>query len=404
MEIIKKIQELKTAKTTTELSQALYKHYMVVVGEEPNTTNKRVKFYLKSSNTNTYDPLQDHANGLVFDRCEKPLMIPGKHISQLPKVPAAGKLGSLNVEANFTACALVHGTFISAYYYDNRWVLCTVHGIDNNNTVLNDAGITVQQIFEDVLRECKIAASFDEFTAELDKECSYSFIVKHPGLHLHSAGPSHLIYCNYAINTTTLAEVKLPSSVGSQPELKLPEGITASTINKLLDMPEGPPDFPLGILLHAKPGAVLPIGVPPAMLVRSQMMREILEFTNAPDLRELLSENKHMKYADLVVLRGCMMPTRRIRFRSLFPSKWDMCEQIEQQLSKLGHAILQLYVKQKTMEIIPTPENELALRLQSEIANAITIDPESPDAHLRIMQFITDKRYVAMLYSHVFDA
>ena len=71
------------------------------------------------------------------------------------------------------------GTTITLYYYDNKWTIATTRGYDVSNfNWLSSKNYT--QVFEDVIKECTNFTSFDEFTDQLDKNCSYTIGFSHP--------------------------------------------------------------------------------------------------------------------------------------------------------------------------------------------------------------------------------
>ena len=132
---------------------------------------KTPRVIFTTSKKGKHTNMTDLCNGLIMSTDTYEVLA-----RQPPTLRIVPELKYTNNKKNIIYSA-VDGTSITLYYYDNRWCIATARAWDVSDKYPHGADITYQTALNQVID----TISFD--LNELDKSCSYSFVLAHPEMH-----------------------------------------------------------------------------------------------------------------------------------------------------------------------------------------------------------------------------
>jgi hypothetical protein len=320
-------------------------------------------------------------NGYIFDvATRRPLCIP------LPVFET-----SLNVEevnrnlGDYTIYYALDGTAINLYYWGDSWRLSTAKGYDVSDMRWNSKE-THREMLHEILT--KVECEPNSFYDLLDKQFSYTFVIKHPNMHQFWEGGSP-IYSIHYIQSANLETFECFEEVDRFPmchtQKKSECGVIEELFPRLTASIENSKngEYLYGFIVRSSNGVIT--------LLESYLLRKIRSFIYE---KYLIDNSKKLDIPcdAYTFLYHTLNPKTKCEFLRLFPQFTRAHNTVLERVSKLARIIERMYKGEKI-------DNTMALYIYEKLKLRI-----SSRANYEIINnFILHRDNIVQIYTMLSD-
>ncbi len=199
MNTLKFIDNL-TDKTLKNVRSSFYEHHIKSGYDDKG----RIILYPSVKGANILGDLNNECNGLVLHMEGddfKLLALPLPYTRNFDQLTDKILIEAYNDKTKIYKCR--HGTHINLYYFNDKWVISSLKGIEMNKVSWTD------KTYEEMISECLASIKLDwaKFQTLLDVENCYSLGFYHPSVHALRTEKSPSIWLNKVTNLKSLEEV-----------------------------------------------------------------------------------------------------------------------------------------------------------------------------------------------------
>jgi hypothetical protein len=354
-----------------QIKNDFYKVYIKVSYDNKIINGKRKVIFTstKGMRSQKFDKIIYECNGLVLEAPSwKPLNVP----CPTPKISVKNEVVNKFLNQNkYQIYKISDGTLIYLYYWNGLWYISTARGLDMEKVKLN--GHEYHKLLDDVLS--KYSISFNDFTDLLDKNYSYSFVIRHPDIHpfTQENDDSFIFVHRIGYNNSTIqinrSNHNLPLDIPYQEkitdEVKLHDlySILSSSLHNWINTKT---NTLFGYLLISTESYKVS-GDHSCILLESSLMRQI---------RQFVYDKKFMEFGEdrelAIIVNGFLSPQKNI-FIELFPQYQSYFTQLEIIQQNLIENILNNSTNEQK-ETIPIVTADPVSYLTSVVQKKITLD------------------------------
>jgi hypothetical protein len=300
---------------------------------------------------------------------------------------------------------IIDGSVISLYYFDNKWRIATTNGYDVNDLKWNNSDITYQTVLMQLFSDNRINLN------DLNITLSYTFIIRHPSIHLFKRDPMGL-WLIRACNGTS--EVPLDSL--SRPlrclmrqqarnrllSYKQINDICKSALHNYVKNPRGS-NINYGFILRIEnTNSGQDLGYDTNVLLESNMLKKIRQLIyNLPkgDLRPA----KPRQYC---ILRAYLNYSQRPVFKALFPEYLPTFDQYNKLFVEATNCVMNCMrnrnTRAKLIEFHNEPYELIAFNLLADIERMENVNTFDTTSNYILRDIIMDQKYLDLYYSIIY--
>jgi hypothetical protein len=390
------ILDISSNVTQDNIDKLRRQHLHVKVDKEALEAGKPVRLLLTADRyrADMTNPTIRKCNGMVL--CNgKILVYPQEILNLRPNIKEVVKNWN-----KYSQYSVIDGSTVSMYYFDNKWRISTTNGYDVGGLKWNNSDITYQTVMTQLFSDNKISQN------DLDVSLSYTFIVRHPSIHLLKRDPMGL----WLLRTTNGAsEVPIDSLYKPIRSLmrqlartrpmsyKQVNDICKSALSNYIKHPRSS-NIHYGFILRAD----CELGYDTNVLLESTMLKKIRQLIyNLP--KGTFRPAKPRQYC---ILRAYLNYSQRPIFKALFPEYLPTFEQYDNLFAQVTNCIMNCMrnrnTRAKLIEFHNEPYEIMAFNLLSEIERMENVNTFDSTSNYILRDIVVDPKYLDMYYSVIY--
>ena len=385
-----------------QIRQYFYKKKITVSYEPmaPGDDYRRVIFSCSKTikSKKNLSEIQMECNGLILGTNGKkwkllvlPITTPKVNINTR-KVNRFLKLGAYDIYS------IQDGTVINLYYFNDMWIIATSRGYEMNGRSFNNK--SYMKILEEILTGYN--NSLDQFYDALDKQCCYTFIIRHPDLQPFNAGDGKMFTVQF-VNLTNEDELDVVRNndvlnLNQQEEINF----DVKKVHELFVKKESAYDnfinngeVNFGYLLVSNDYSMTQEHS--QIMLESNLMRHIRNLWYDGHYNKF-AESRGFNRRNLILLNSYLDSSRSEIFLNLFPQYKNRFLEFDNKLNKLGCLIFDRIHNEHP----PEEDNKVVDYFYGEVQSITSYKYEKEIDYLdAIIDLIHSSKYIDLYYAYL---